>query len=56
MDGTKYGGYHSYEKFGLLRSARPVISDPEVKTHIVDNPGANGDIDLTTSLNTKIEP
>lgn len=50
MDGTKYGGYHSYEKFGLLRSARPVISDPEVKTHIVDNPGANGDIDLTTSL------
>ncbi len=50
MDGTKYGGYHSYEKFGLLRSERPIISDPEVKTHIVDNPGGNGDIDLTTSL------
>lgn len=50
MDGTKYGGIHSYDKFGLLRSARPVISDPEVKTHIIDNPGSDGEIDLTTSL------
>lgn len=50
MNGTKYGGYHSYDKFGLLRSARAIISNPVVKTHIVDNPGGNGSINLTTSL------
>ena len=50
MNGTIYGSDHSFKEFGLLRSARPVISDPEVKTHIVDNPGGNGEIDLTTSL------
>lgn len=50
MDGTKYDTHHSHKVFGLLRTARTVISPPEEKKHIVDNPGGNGNIDLSTSL------
>lgn len=50
MTGTTYDSKHSYKDFGLIRSARPVISSPTVKRHIIDNPGGNGDIDVSLAL------
>ena len=50
MDGTKYDTHHSHNVFGLLRTARTVVSPPVEKKHIVDNPGGSGNIDLSTSL------
>ena len=33
---------HTYRDWHLIPTSRPVIEPPEVKTHIVDIPGANG--------------
>lgn len=55
MDSTTYFygtgiNTNSYKDFGLLRTAPTEISSPVVKKQIVDNPGGNGNIDLTDSL------
>ncbi len=47
MTGTKYDSKHSYNDFGLIRTALPVISPPIVKKHILSIPCGNGDIDVS---------
>lgn len=39
-----------YKDFYMIPNGLPVISPPKVKTHFVDIPGANGNIDLTEAL------
>lgn len=47
MTGTKYDSKHSFNDFGLIRTVLPVISSPITKKHILSNPCANGDIDIS---------
>lgn len=55
---TTYDGEHSiivdnndlWTHFGLVPASRPYVVLPEVKTNIIEVPGANGSIDMTESL------
>lgn len=49
LNGTHYNSSHSYEDFNLLRTAPKKISPPQIKSNLIDNPGGNGKIDLSTS-------
>ena len=45
-----FGDKNTWDDWHLIPSTRPLFNPPDVKTHIVDIPGANGQIDLTESL------
>lgn len=45
-----YGDKNTWDDWHLIPSERPSFSPPGTKTHYVDIPGANGQIDLTESL------
>lgn len=45
-----FGDRNTWDDWHLIPSTRPLFNPPDVKTHIVDIPGANGQIDLTESL------
>lgn len=45
-----FGDKNTWNDWHLIPSTRPLFNPPDVKTHIVDIPGANGQIDLTESL------
>lgn len=45
-----FGNKNTWDDWHLIPSTRPVFNPPETKTHYVDIPGANGQIDLTESL------
>lgn len=49
-NGVSFNGVHSYRDWGLYLKERPVIEPPDPKTTFVDVPGANGSLDLSTSL------
>lgn len=40
----------AYDTWGLTPASRPKFKKPTLKSHYVDIPGANGDLDLTESL------
>lgn len=44
------GDKNTWDDWHLIPSTRPLFNPPDVKTHIVDIPGANGQIELTESL------
>lgn len=44
------GEVNTWDDWHLIPATRPVFNPPETKTHYVDIPGANGQIDLTESL------
>jgi hypothetical protein len=50
MNGALFGEKHSYRDWGLILKSRPVISPPSPKTTYIDNPGTDGQLDLTESL------
>lgn len=45
-----FGDKNTWDDWHLIPATRPVFNPPEIKTHYVDIPGANGQIDLTESL------
>ena len=45
-----FGDKNTWDDWHLIPATRPVFNPPETKTHYVDIPGANGQIDLTESL------
>lgn len=51
MYGALIGNKHTYNDFGLLLKKKPKISPAKVKLLEVDVPGADGILDLSTSLN-----
>ena len=46
MKGVKFGNYHSYSTWGLLRTAKE-IGSPIVKEKKIEIEGADGDLDYT---------
>ena len=48
--GVTFNGFHSFRNYRLLPTSAPVITPPEVKTHYIDVPGADGSLDLTEAL------
>lgn len=48
--GVTFNGLHSFRNYQLLPTSAPVITPPEVKTHYIDVPGADGSLDLTEAL------
>lgn len=46
MKGVKFGNFHSYDTWGLLRTAKE-IGSPSVKEKKIDIEGADGDLDYT---------
>lgn len=55
MQGVNFGGKHSYHAWGLLLKDAPVVSPPKAKTKLVNVPGADGQLDLTTALTGKVQ-
>lgn len=49
MNGVFFGNKHSFRDFGLVLQSRN-IPLPVPKTHLIDIPGGDGQLDLTTSL------
>lgn len=45
-----FGNKHTYKDWGLVPTTRPLFDMPPAKTVYVDIPGADGSLDLTTSL------
>lgn len=43
-------GVNTFTTWGLVPTSRPVVNPPEVKTHYIELPAANGYIDLTEFL------
>lgn len=48
--GVTFNGHHSFRDYHLLPTSAPVITPPEVKTHYIEVPGADGSLDLTEAL------
>ena len=44
------GSWNTRDDWGLALMTQPVFSLPPVKTHLIDLPGGNGVIDLTTAI------
>lgn len=47
--GKKYT-YNTFDDWHLIPTSRPVFSPPGIKKYSLDIPGANGEIDMTTTL------
>lgn len=50
MKGVTFNGKHSWWDWGLVLSAHPIVSPPEVKKKVVEIPGTDEVIDLTETL------
>lgn len=50
-NGVMIGDKHTYRDFGLILKSMPKIEPPEIKLVEVDVPGADGSLDLSTTLN-----
>lgn len=48
------GAYNTWTAWRLIPSSRPVVNPPEVRTNFVDVPGADGSLDFTEALDSKI--
>lgn len=55
MRGVTFGNKHSYWAWGLMLREAPKVTSPEPKTHYVDIPGADGELDLTEALTGKVQ-
>lgn len=49
MNGVKFDSYHSYSNLGMVLTSKN-IPLPSPKTYVVDIPGGDGKLDLTTAL------
>lgn len=49
-----FGDKNTYDDWHLVPSSRPLFVPPEVKTNLVEIPGGNGSIDLTTALTGEV--
>ena len=45
-----FGDANTYDDWLIVPSSRPVFSPPSQKTQVLDIPGANGSLDISTSL------
>lgn len=54
MRGVKFGNLHTFEQWKLILTTTN-IGFPETKTEIVDVPGADGELDFTTSLTDDVK-
>ena len=45
-----FGDRNTWDDWHLIPSTRPLFNPPDAKTHYVDIPGANGQLDLIESL------
>lgn len=50
MRGITIGGYHTYDDWGLMLRANPIIGAPQPKVELLEIPGANGFLDLSSVL------
>lgn len=50
MHSVIFGNVSTYDDWHLVAAERPAVSIPKPKTHYVDAPGSNGNIDLTNVL------
>lgn len=50
FQGVKFGDKHSYDDWGLMLTAPPIIPPPAAKTNLVEIPGGNGYINMTEAL------
>lgn len=48
------GSYNTWTDWRLIPTSRPVVNPPEVKTNFVEVPGADGVLDFTEALDSKI--
>ena len=48
------GSYNTWKAWRLIPTSRPVVNPPEVKTNFVEVPGADGALDFTEALDSKI--
>lgn len=48
------GAYNTWINWRLIPTSRPVVNPPEVKTNFVEVPGADGVLDFTEALDSKI--
>lgn len=48
------GAYNTWQNWRLIPASRPVVNPPEVKTNFVEVPGADGVLDFTEALDSKI--
>ena len=55
MNGVTIGKKHSWNDWGLWLLNKPDIQPPEVKSVILDIPGADGVLDLTESLTGEVQ-
>lgn len=46
----KFNNKDCYAEWGLIPNGRPHVVPPSVRTNVIELPGGNGNIDLTTSL------
>jgi len=49
MNGVRFGNLHSYDDFGMILKSK-TIPVPQPKTSIIEIPGADGCLDLSTAL------
>lgn len=49
MNGVRFGSLHSYDDFRMILKSK-TIPPPEPKTSIIEVPGADGSLDLSTAL------
>lgn len=50
MHSIVFGDVNSFDDWHLVSVERPVVNPPAPKVHYIDNPGADGQIDLTHAL------
>lgn len=55
VNGVTFGEKHSFRDYGLILNERPKIGSPQVKTNYIDNPGGDGKIDATESLDGDVK-
>ena len=48
------GAYNTWKAWRLIPTSRPAVNPPEVKTNFVEVPGADGALDFTEALDSKI--
>ena len=51
VDDENHSKVNTWTDWYLVPKTRPVVNPPGLKSNIVDIPGANGSVDLTTALN-----
>lgn len=54
--GATIGGYHTYNDFRMIPKHKLIVPEPEPELFIVDVPGVDGSIDLTSKLTGQTNP